>query len=306
MDWTAIQFKDGELAYSKNRVHLAGAYRPIDWLSCGINIKSLFSSTKLDGYSEGDTRRFDSDIGILLRPLFLAENLDKIQLAFVLRDAVNSKIIHEYQDVADAEEATEGTDEYKGGISREKISARKGVIGLAYETPLPNLIISAETDAQLNDRFRIGGEYQVGNLPAGIQAAFRAGLNKYWDTGERPSFALGGSLGVRVTGYAKILLEYTYLDSPVLSGTHRMALRIPFDFNQTLVDIEKVDVPKEYFVSSLLLYNVEGKEGEERKTHLATVHLRSKYDKKLIASVKLTMPGYLELHLTFSKCHHFD
>jgi len=86
VDWMAIQFKDEEIAYSKNRVHIAGAYRPIDWLSCGLNIKYLFSSTKLDDISEGDTRRFDGDIGILLRPLFLVENLDKIQLAFVLRD----------------------------------------------------------------------------------------------------------------------------------------------------------------------------------------------------------------------------
>ncbi|MBI1926067.1 hypothetical protein HYR99_17670 [Candidatus Poribacteria bacterium] len=81
-DWTAIQFDDAELAYRQDRVHLAGAYRPFSGFSFGFNIKSLFSSTQVDQISEGDTRRFDGDIGVLFRPH------SEIQLAFVLRDVV--------------------------------------------------------------------------------------------------------------------------------------------------------------------------------------------------------------------------
>lgn len=265
-DWTAIQFKDGELEYSKNRVDFAGAYRPLDWLSCGCSIKVLFSSAKLDDISEGDTRRVDGDIGTLFRPFFFAENLDKIQLAFVLRDVANTSLTHEYQ----------------SKISHEEISARQGIIGLAYETPLPNLIISAETDVQLNDRIRLGGEYQLGNLQAGIKAAIRAGLHRDWETEERPSFALGGSLGVPVTSYSSIILEYAYLNSPVLPGTHRLAMRIPFDFNPTAVDITEFDYDMPIFASLYKRYESQD---------VVNVVLHNKQDKTIKPQVSLAVKG---------------
>ncbi|MBI1926066.1 tetratricopeptide repeat protein [Candidatus Poribacteria bacterium] len=148
----------------------------------------------------------------------------------------------------------------------------------------------------MNDRLRVGGEYQFRNLPSGVQAALRAGLHKEWDTGERPAWAVGGSLGLSVSSYADVLFEYAYLDSPSLPGTHRFALRIPFDFNPKLVEIEKIEFPQaDYmvsevdspvFISSLLPYH--------EKTHLATISLRNKRDKILAVSVKFTLPDYLK------------
>jgi len=266
-DWTSIQFKDGELEYRKDRVHFAGAYRPTDWLSGGCSIKVLFSSTKLDDISEGDTRRVDGDIGLLLRPLFFNENLDKVKLALVLRDVANTNVTHEYQ----------------SKISREEISARKGVVGLAYETPLPNLIISAETDLQLNERFSIGGEYQFGNLPVGVEAMLRAGLHRDWDTGERPSFALGGSLGVSVTKYSKILLEYAYLNAPMLPSTHHLAMRIPFDFYPTAVDILGCDSEMPLFASLYERY---------AKVPTIDVGLFNKQERPIKLQISLAVKGY--------------
>ena len=37
--------------------------------------------------------------------------------------------------------------------------------------------------------------------------------------------------------YAEAFFEYAYLDSPQLPGTHRIAMRVPFDFNPTAVSI---------------------------------------------------------------------
>jgi len=133
-DWTALQFKDEELSYNKHRVHFAFAYRPVNSLFLGFNIKSQFSAMKLDDISEGETRRFDGDIGILFRLR------KEIQLAFVLRDVANQNIDHEYHHQ----------------ISHEAISARKGIAGIALKTPFPNFRISAETDVVLNERIRVG------------------------------------------------------------------------------------------------------------------------------------------------------
>ena len=55
------------------------------------------SAITLDKISEGSIRRVDGDVGTLLRPLFFAEDLDKIQIAFVLRNAINSDLTYEYQ-----------------------------------------------------------------------------------------------------------------------------------------------------------------------------------------------------------------
>jgi hypothetical protein len=283
--WTSIQFDDGELAYGKHRIHFAGAYSIVDWLKCGVSVKYLLSSTDLDGISEGGTRIADGDIGVVLRPLFMDSRLDKLQLAFSLRNAANTWLTHIYED----------------RLTHEKLSAREGLIGLAYETPLPNLTISAETDVRFADRFSIGGEYYLRNLPGDVETSIRGGLQKFWNTGERPSFALGASLGIPVTTYAKVFLDYAFQDMPLLPETHRFALRIPFDFNPTLVDIGEVKIPEPgYFYSSLIDYD----RGDGVKTHLATVSLSNKHDKDLTVTVKLTIPGYVEevvasgIHLT--------
>ncbi|MFC1712177.1 hypothetical protein ACFL6S_00845 [Candidatus Poribacteria bacterium] len=221
IDWTAFQFDDVELSYNRHRIHLAGAYRPSGWLSCGLNVKLLYSSTKLDNISEGDTQRIDGDIGVLLWPLSAIESLENVKIAFVLRDAANTDISHKYQ----------------GGFSYESISARRGIIGIAYEELLPNLTISVDSDIEFEERLRVGSEYHLRALPIDMEAMLRAGLYKDWGTEARLSWALGGSLGVPISNYAKAFFEYAYLDSPQLPGTHRIAMRVPFDFNPTAVSI---------------------------------------------------------------------
>ncbi|MFC1714215.1 hypothetical protein ACFL6S_11120 [Candidatus Poribacteria bacterium] len=220
-DWTATQFDDDELSFGKHRVHIAGAYRPLDWIYCGLNMKYIFSSATLDGVSAGDSRRLDGDIGLLLHSPLTIPGLDRAKLAFVLRDVASTDITHEYQ----------------SKISHESVSARRWVLGFAYDAPLIDLTISAESDIQMEDRMRIGGEYKFPDLPVGIEAMVRAGLHRYWDTGQGTSWTLGGSLGIPFSNYAKTFFEYVYMDSSQLSGTHRFALRIPFDFNPTAVSI---------------------------------------------------------------------
>lgn len=265
-DWAATQFDDNEISYNEHFVHLASAYTPVNGIYFGFNIKSSFSSTQLDYISEGNTRRIDGDIGILYRPFPGARVLDKIQLAFVLRDAANTSLTHRY----------------KNNIAHEQIPGRKVQCGLAYEL-LNNLIISAETDLGFSDRFSFGGEYKIKKLPAGIQVAVRAGIYKYWYTGERPSYAFGGGLGVPLTEYAKAFIEYAYLDSQILPGTHRLALRIPFDFSPTAVDIIRFDYPMPLFAS---LYR--------RYSNQATVNvvLFNKQDKAIKPQITVKVDKY--------------
>ncbi|NKB66802.1 MAG: tetratricopeptide repeat protein [Candidatus Latescibacteria bacterium] len=158
--------------------------------------------------------------------------------------------------------------EHKSGVS-EEIFPDHYRLGLAYK-PLDGLVFAAELD----DHYRLGGEYWLGGL-----VALRAGVKSERDTPLSRGDATTPTFGVGVK-HRFLQLDYSYQDHPELGVTHYGGLAL--SYNPRVVTIKSATIrPVPVFRSLYKHYE---------ENDFFDVVLRNSAPEEIAATVSLMLP----------------
>ncbi len=240
VDWYHSGFDDGELGFSENRVTLGGALKVKPWLWAGAGGKLLTRGTSLDGLDLASGHGFGFDVGLLAAPI------DHLRLGLVGQDLTGTDL-----------RTTDGTNE----------RAYPSNLRLAAAYSFANLGTAA---FDLDDRWHLGVEATP--HPA---VALRGGVEQDRHHIESATWSMG--LGVKV---GAMRVDWARSMPPTLPATDHFALSVEFNFNPSLVRVEKVEL-QEIYTS---LYKSYAREG------FGTIQLRNLQDRPLTTRLGILIP----------------
>ena len=244
VDWYHSGYDDTELGFGDGRLDLAYGRRITSFLSAGGTVKYLSRDTELDGTSIRRGNGVGFDLGLIARPL------DRVRLGIVGQDLFGTNV------------------SYSDGMGTTEAFPMNVRAGASY-APRRDAVISFDAD----DRWHLGAEGRP--LP---MLALRAGLQNDW----RPTDGVTWSIGAGVkTGIFRF--DYALVDHPVLGSTSSFGLALEFNFNPSLIRIEKVE-PKDLFASFYKTY---------AREPVAAVRVRNLDDHPIETKLRVLIPGVM-------------
>ena len=244
-DWYHSGFEDQELAFGENRFDLSFARRFGSLLAVGLTGKLLTRNTDLDGSSVRQGRGTGMDVGILATPV------ERLRFGLVAQDLFDTRL------------------EYSGGAGSSVVYPRNLRVGASYAFRGGSAIA-----LDVDDRIHLGGEAGIRDL-----LALRAGVEKDLRGDEPMTWAAGAGFKAGV-----FHVDYAYQQHPVLGGTSHFGLSMAFNFNPSLIRIEKVETRDLY----LSLYKTYARDS------IGTVRVRNLQDRPLTARLNVLVPGLME------------
>jgi hypothetical protein len=240
VDWYHSGFDDNVLGFSENRFTLGGSLKLRSWLWVGADGKLLTRGTSLDGQDLVSGHGFGFDLGLLAAPI------EHLRLGLVGQDLTGTEV-----------HSSDGTSE----------RAYPSNLRLAAAYMLGNLGTAA---FDLDDRWHLGIEATPHPL-----ISLRGGVEQDRHHIESETWSMG--LGVKV---GALHVDWARTMPPTLPATDHFALSAHFNFNPSLVRIEKVQMQEVY----TSLYKSYAREG------FGTVQLRNLQDRPLAAQIGVFVP----------------
>lgn len=240
VDWLNIGVDDEELGFRQNQFNLALSYNINPMFAVGMNGKYVSEFTGLDGTTIDTASGFGWDAGFLFVPRFLPKVGDRLQVGLMLQDVAGNhtdgilggtSIRHDFTGLPPVE--TPGETEIQRD---ETIFPTHYKVGIAYhlvKKQRRNWLVALDVD----DRLHLGSEYSP--VP---MLAIRGGLQMdLRDTGESPTYSLGGSLKYNQW----LAFDLAYELPPTLPANLLISLAGSFDFQRSPIKIKDVKIVEE-------------------------------------------------------------
>jgi hypothetical protein len=231
VDWFALDAGDDELQFNRDQFNFALAFKPPKTvpffrnLSLGVTAKLLKMDAKLvDGLTEIDAHGYGWDLGLLYHLDKLPLMPGRFKLGLMVHDGGGTQVKHDT------------------GV-RETVLHRNIRWGLSYQPfdvwpnkkiPLSDPMIALDFD----ERVHVGVEFWLAHA-----IALRAGWQKDFHTGEKPTLSFGLGLKTNLKNWPEANLDYAFTDSPVLPNTSRQyGGTLIFKEDPRLIRIEKAQI----------------------------------------------------------------
>jgi tetratricopeptide (TPR) repeat protein len=244
VDFYHSGFGDTELDFGESRIDLTYGQRLLSKASVGASVKYLGRHTDLDGLTVRQGSGFGLDLGVLYRPV------NWLRLAAVAQDVFDTRI------------------SYAHDLGSSVAYPRTLRLGAAW-LPVSEGALAVDVD----DHIHLGAEYTLlGAL------ALRAGLQDDLDGIDGLTESFGA--GVR---WNTLRFDYALEDHPVLGTTHHFGLALAFNFNPSLIRIERVTAD-DIYTSLYRSYPSEA---------VGTARVRNFDDEPVIAKVRVLIPDLM-------------
>ncbi len=248
-DWYHSGFDDTELGFSENRLDLSYSARWRSLISIGGSVKYLNRSTSLDGSTVRRGSGGGADLGVIVNPL------PALRLGLVAQDLTNTSL------------------NYSDGGGSATVYPRNVRAGASYAFRKLGTVAM-----DLDDSWHVGVEARPQEL-----IALRAGVQEQRKGGDGPTWSTG--VGVK---WSIAHADFAYVVPPSLAATSYFGLSFSFNFNPSLVKIEKVSTDPLY----ASLY----KRYDDHP--FGTIELRNQTDREVDATPSIIIPEIMDAATT--------